>query len=104
MTSHPNKPVEMPDELDKIFNPVVLDDLGIPEWWIKQTKAALSACIKAREKDADRRGVTKGRRIQAESTLGRYEDHVDMNKFLYEQVEAWRYEEGQYSQPKKEDI
>jgi ribonuclease BN (tRNA processing enzyme) len=40
------------DELDRIFNQTVVEDLGIPEWWVKQSKAALHSHIEEAVREA----------------------------------------------------
>lgn len=38
-------------ELDKIFNPVQMDDLGIPRWWVDNAKAAVKDLYAAKTQD-----------------------------------------------------
>jgi hypothetical protein len=44
------------DELDRIFNQTVVEDLGIPEWWVKQSKAALHSHIEEAVREAGIKG------------------------------------------------
>lgn len=38
-------PPSIDEELDSVFDPVQIDELEIPAWWVKDTKAKLKALI-----------------------------------------------------------